>query len=72
MIRLAEKIIDDKDISSLVEWLQQSDRFTKGEQDMVAMYQQMFAQSLTLLKALGDGKLRGDTYREGQYTQVVT
>ena len=47
-------------------------RFTKGEQDMVAMYQQMFAQSLTLLKALGDGKLRGDTYREGQYTQAVT
>ena len=47
-------------------------RFTKGELDMVALYQQMFAQSLTLLKALGDGKLRGDTYREGQYTQVVT
>ena len=47
-------------------------RFTKGEPDMVAMYQQMFAQSLTLLKALGDGKLRGDTYREGQYTQAVT
>ena len=47
-------------------------RFTKGEPDMVALYQQMFAQSLTLLKALGDGKLRGDTYREGQYTQVVT
>jgi hypothetical protein len=47
-------------------------RFTKGEPDMVALYQQMFAQSLTLLKGLGDGKLRGDTYREGQYTQVVT
>ena len=30
-------------------------RFTKGEPDMVALYQQMFAQSLTLLKALGDG-----------------
>ncbi len=47
-------------------------RFTKGEPDMVALYQQMFAQSITLLKGLGDGKLRGDTYREGQYTQVVT
>lgn len=47
-------------------------RFTKGEPDMVALYQQMFAQSLTLLKALGDGKLRGDTYREGQYSQAVT
>ena len=47
-------------------------RFMKGEPDLVAMYQQMFAQSLTLLKSLGDGKLRGDTYREGQYTQAVT
>ena len=35
MIRLAEKIIDDGDISSLVEWLQQSDRFTKGEQTLL-------------------------------------
>ena len=47
-------------------------RFMKGEPDMVAMYDKMFGQSLTLLKMLGDGKLRGDTYREGQYTQVVT
>ncbi len=47
-------------------------RFMKGEPDLVAMYDKMFAQSLTLLKALGDGKLRGDTYREGQYTQAVT
>ena len=35
MIRLAEKIIDDEDISSLVEWLQQGDRFTKGEQTLM-------------------------------------
>lgn len=35
MIRLAEKIIDEKDISSLVGWLQQSDRFTKGEQTLM-------------------------------------
>ena len=47
-------------------------RFMKGEPDLVAMYDKMFGQSLTLLKALGDGKLRGDTYREGQYTQAVT
>jgi hypothetical protein len=44
----------------------------KGEPDLVAMYDKMFGQSLTLLKVLGDGKLRGDTYREGQYTQAVT
>jgi|TARA_R100000406_G_C3076390_1_gene115655 hypothetical protein len=47
-------------------------RFTKGEPDLVAMYDKMFGQSLTLLKVLGDGKLRGDTYREGQYSQAVT
>lgn len=35
MIRLAEKIIDNEDISNLVEWLQQSDRFTKGEQTLM-------------------------------------
>lgn len=35
MIKLAEKIIDDKDVSSLVEWLQKSDRFTKGEQTLL-------------------------------------
>ena len=32
MIKLAEKIIDDKDISSLVDWLNSGDRYTKGEQ----------------------------------------
>ena len=47
-------------------------RFMKGEPDLVQMYQQMYLQSITLLKNMGDGKLRGDTYREGQYTQAVT
>ena len=32
MIKLAEKIIDEKDVSSLVEWLNSGDRYTKGEQ----------------------------------------
>ena len=35
MIKLAEKIIDEKDVSSLIEWLQKSDRFTKGEQTLL-------------------------------------
>ena len=47
-------------------------RFTKGEPDLVQMYDKMFLQSITLLKLLGDGKLRSDTYRDGQYRQVVT
>lgn len=46
-------------------------RFMKGEQDMVALYQSLFADAMVLLKNLGDGKLRQDAYRSGQVrTQV--
>jgi len=41
-------------------------RYMKEEQDVVAMYEQQFAQSLILLKQLGDGKNRQDAYRNGQ------
>jgi hypothetical protein len=41
-------------------------RFMKEEADVVAMYEQQFAQSLILLKQLGDGKNRQDAYRNGQ------
>ena len=41
-------------------------RFLKGEPDVVAMYDKMYSESLLLLKNLGDGKLRADTYRSGQ------
>lgn len=41
-------------------------RFMKGEQDLVKLYTDMYIQSLTLLKNLGDGKLRQDTYRNVQ------
>lgn len=47
-------------------------RFMKGEQDMVKLYQDMYVQSIALLKNLGDGKLRQDAYRSGQTrTQVL-
>jgi len=47
-------------------------RFMKGEADMVALYADAYKQSLTLLKNLGDGKLRQDAYRSGQVrTQVI-
>ena len=47
-------------------------RFMKGEPDMVALYADAYKQSLTLLKNLGDGKLRQDAYRSGQVrTQVI-
>ncbi len=46
-------------------------RYMKGEPDLVAMYQQQFLQSLTLLKNLGDGKQRMDAYRDGQVRNPV-
>ncbi len=41
-------------------------RYMKGEPDMVKLYQDMYAQSIALLKNLGDGKQRMDAYRDGQ------
>lgn len=41
-------------------------RYMKGEADMVKLYQDMYLQSIALLKNLGDGKQRGDAYRNGQ------
>lgn len=41
-------------------------RYMKGEADMVKLYQDMYIQSIALLKNLGDGKQRGDAYRDGQ------
>ena len=40
--------------------------FQKGEQDMVAYYEQKYQESLALLKLLGDGKDRRTAYRDGQ------
>tara|TARA_R110000868_G_scaffold55675_4_gene173052 strand:- start:4419 stop:5069 length:651 start_codon:yes stop_codon:yes gene_type:complete len=41
-------------------------RFMKGEPDLVKLYNDMYVQSIALLKNLGDGKLRTDAYRDGQ------
>ncbi len=41
-------------------------RYMKGEADMVKLYQDLYIQSIALLKNLGDGKQRGDAYRDGQ------
>lgn len=40
--------------------------FQKGEQDMVAYYDQKYQESMALLKDLGDGKERRSAYRDGQ------
>jgi len=47
-------------------------RFMKGEQDVVAMYEKLYVQAIGLLKNLGDGKLREDTYRSGQVRNPVS
>lgn len=47
-------------------------RFMKGEADLVQMYNERFLLSVQLLKNLGDGKLRQDTYRSGQFRSPVT
>ena len=47
-------------------------RFIKGEGDMIAMYDKLYLQAITLLKQLGDGKMRQDSYRSGQFRQSVS
>tara|TARA_R100001129_G_scaffold16421_2_gene10772 strand:+ start:228 stop:866 length:639 start_codon:yes stop_codon:yes gene_type:complete len=47
-------------------------RFMKGEPDLVQMYEKFYLQAITLLKNLGDGKLRQDTYRSGQFSTPVS
>lgn len=41
-------------------------RFLKGEEDIIAHHQNLYNESMTLLRQLGDGKLRRDSYRSGQ------
>ena len=47
-------------------------RFLKGEPDVIQNYEKMYLQSVTLLKGLGDGKLREDAYRSGQFRVPVS
>lgn len=45
--------------------------YMKGEADLVALYKERYMNALTLLKNLGDGKERGDAYRDGQVKNKV-
>lgn len=45
--------------------------FLKGEQDVIANYQNRYQEALALLKNLGDAKNRGDAYRDGQVRYPV-
>jgi hypothetical protein len=46
--------------------------YMKGEQDIMALYNQKYKEALALAKRLGDGMERQDAYRSGQYRQAVT
>lgn len=63
---------DEFDSALLNGALLEAIRFMKGEPDMVAMYEKMYLQAITLLKSLGDGKLREDAYRSGQFRVPVS
>ena len=46
--------------------------YMKGENDMMALYNQKYMEALALAKRLGDGMERQDAYRSGQFRQQVT
>ena len=62
---------DEFDSALLNGALMEAARFMKAEADIVAMYEKEYMQSIKLLKVLGDGKLKGDTYRSGMPRQEV-
>jgi len=45
--------------------------YLKGEADLLASYQKRYEDALALVKQLGDGKDRQDSYRSGQVRQPV-
>jgi hypothetical protein len=45
--------------------------FMKGEPDLMALYDNKYKEALMLAKQLGDGKQRGDMYRDGQVKYPV-
>ena len=62
---------DEFDSALLNGALVEAARFMKAEPDIIQNYDKLFGLSLTLLKQLGDGKLREDAYRSGQYRAPV-
>lgn len=46
-------------------------KFMKAEEDLIKLYAGHFGDALALLKQLGDGKLRRDSYRSGQVRAPV-
>ena len=57
---------DNFDSALLYGALVEAYTFMKGEQDLMVLYDTKYKEALMLLKNLGDGKQRGDAYRDGQ------
>lgn len=56
---------DNFDTALLNGTLMEAITYMKGEQDMVAIYQGRYVESMAILKQLGDAKEKGDSYRDG-------
>jgi hypothetical protein len=63
---------DEFDSALLNGALVEAARFMKAEPDIIQNYEKLYVQAIGLLKMLGDGKLREDTYRSGQYRMPVS
>jgi hypothetical protein len=57
---------DNFDSALLYGSLVEAYTFMKGEADLLQLYDAKYKEALMLLKNLGDGKQRGDTYLDGQ------
>jgi len=62
---------DNFDTALLNAVLYEAITYVKGDADMVALYKDRYIQAVALLKNLGDGKQRGDAYRDGQVRTKV-
>ena len=62
---------DNFDSALLYGSLLEAYTFMKGEADIMAKYQERYNEAMMLLKQLGDGKDRTDTYRTGQVRYPV-
>jgi hypothetical protein len=63
---------DNFDSALLYGALLEAYTYMKGEADVIAGYQKRYDEAMFLLKQLGDGKNRRDSYRNGQVrVQVV-
>lgn len=62
---------DNFDTALLYGALREAAIFQRQEADVVANYEQKYNETMTLLKQLGDGKERRDSYRSGQIRYPV-